>query len=89
MCIGEIHDTRSPEYDSWRLNGDILVFNPILDSALELSSMGIRVDKEDLLNQLSGYNHKYTEYHQGILNNILPLTIGGGIGQSRLCMFIL
>lgn len=89
MCIGEIHDTRSPEYDSWRLNGDILVFNPILDSALELSSMGIRVDKEDLQHQLSGFQYKYTKYHRGILNDTLPLTIGGGIGQSRLCMFIL
>lgn len=89
MCIGEIHDIRSPEYDSWKLNGDILVFNPILDSALELSSMGIRVDKEDLQHQLSGFQYIYTKYHRGILNDTLPLTIGGGIGQSRLCMFIL
>lgn len=86
------HDGRAPDYDDWTLNGDILVWNEILDEQLELSSMGIRVDKNALLAQLEKSNNlerlKYN-YHKGIINGVLPLTIGGGIGQSRLCMFIL
>lgn len=98
MCIGgelsngEKHDGRAPDYDDWELNGDMLVWNPVLDQALELSSMGIRVDKESMLRQLSISNKeerlKYL-YHQQLVNGKLPLTIGGGIGQSRLCMFLL
>lgn len=85
---GSQHDTRAYDYDDWTLNGDILVYYPILDIALELSSMGIRVDKQALIRQSSGYDLS-SPYHQGILNETLPLTIGGGIGQSRLCLFFL
>ena len=98
MQIGKIlsdgtkHDGRSPDYDDFSLNGDILVYNPVLDSAFELSSMGIRVNKESLLNQLQQENKMdriNLEYHQALINDELPLTIGGGIGQSRMCMFFL
>ena len=98
MQIGKIlsngtkHDGRSPDYDDFMLNGDILVYNPVLDSAFELSSMGIRVNKESLLNQLEQENKMERlnlEYHQALINNELPLTIGGGIGQSRMCMYFL
>lgn len=89
---GEKHDGRAPDYDDWSLNGDLLVWNDVLDSALEISSMGIRVDGKALEKQLTETNNrdrmKY-KYHSMILNNELPLTIGGGIGQSRLCMFLL
>jgi aspartate--ammonia ligase len=86
------HDDRSPDYDDWELNGDLLIWYPILERALEISSMGIRVDKKSLLKQLKLSNmleRKNLEYHQAILSGILPYTIGGGIGQSRLCMFLL
>jgi hypothetical protein len=89
---GKKHDGRSPDYDDWQLNGDIIFYNPVLDSALELSSMGIRVDKQSLLKQLSLSNNedrKELLYHKMLLNDELPLTIGGGIGQSRICMFFL
>ncbi|MDD2481949.1 MAG: aspartate--ammonia ligase [Lutispora sp.] len=89
---GEKHDGRSPDYDDWLLNGDILFWYPVLDMALELSSMGIRVDKNTLLKQLklSGCEDRLSlEYHQMLLEDKLPLTIGGGIGQSRICMFFL
>ena len=89
---GHPHDTRAPDYDDWSLNGDILVWYPMLDLALELSSMGIRVDQQALKEQLkkaNDTNRENLEYHQEVLNNILPLTIGGGIGQSRLCMYFL
>lgn len=89
---GEAHDGRSPDYDDWNLNGDIVLWYPILERAFEVSSMGIRVDKNGLLKQLelSGAEHrKSLEYHQAILDDRLPFTIGGGIGQSRLCMFLL
>ena len=98
MKIGDVlksgnqHDVRSPDYDDWALNGDILVYNPILDDAFEISSMGIRVDKEALLSQLKKANAMEREnlpYHQNVINNVLPLSIGGGIGQSRLCIFFL
>ena len=86
------HDGRAPDYDDWTLNGDILVYHPILDDAFELSSMGIRVDAKALEEQLKkAHAEERTElpYHQNVLNNVYPLSIGGGIGQSRLCMFFL
>lgn len=89
---GKPHDGRSPDYDDWSLNGDILVYYPILDIALELSSMGIRVDKDSLLSQLEKadcMDRVNLPYHQAIINEELPYTIGGGIGQSRICMFFL
>ena len=89
---GEKHDGRAPDYDDWTLNGDILVYNTQLDEALEISSMGIRVDDKALLEQLNKANANdrlALPYHQNIINNILPLSIGGGIGQSRLCQFFL
>lgn len=89
---GEPHDGRAPDYDDWSLNADILVYYPLLDIALELSSMGIRVDKKSLLSQLekAGCNERaQLPYHKAILNEELPYTIGGGIGQSRICMFFL
>ena len=88
----EPHDGRAADYDDWKLNGDILVYFEVLDCALELSSMGIRVDKDSLTTQ-TGFKKEYgklsSPYSQDILNDRLPLTIGGGIGQSRLCMFML
>lgn len=98
MQIGDIlesgirHGDRSPDYDDWALNGDLIVWNPILDDALELSSMGIRVTPESLAYQLQksgNISRSNKDYHRALLNNELPLTIGGGIGQSRLCMFFL
>lgn len=89
---GQKHDGRAPDYDDWTLNGDILVYNKILDSALELSSMGIRVDREALLKQLAEENANdrlQFEFHKMLVSGALPLSIGGGIGQSRLCMFLL
>ena len=89
---GEKHDGRAPDYDDWALNGDILVYNTQLDEALEISSMGIRVDDKSLLEQLNkaNANDRLTlPYHQNIIHNVLPLSIGGGIGQSRLCQFFL
>ncbi|MBP5445881.1 MAG: aspartate--ammonia ligase [Acholeplasmatales bacterium] len=86
------HDGRAADYDDWKLNGDILVYFEVLDCALELSSMGVRVDKDSLTSQ-TGFKKEYgklsSPYSQDILNDRLPLTIGGGIGQSRLCMFML
>lgn len=101
LTNGEPHDGRAPDYDDWTteteggfkgLNGDILVWNPVLEMAFELSSMGIRVDKKALLKQLEiagDVERKELLFHQRLLNDKLPLTIGGGIGQSRLCMFFL
>lgn len=92
LSSGEKHDDRSPDYDDWSLNGDILLWNPLLEKAFEISSMGIRVDATSLLNQLSlarNEDRKGLDYHQSILNEDLPFSIGGGIGQSRLCMFLL
>lgn len=89
---GERHDGRAPDYDDWDLNGDILVWNDILGCSFELSSMGIRVDKESLNKQLDKLNlneRKELDFHKALLNDELPLTIGGGIGQSRICMFLL
>lgn len=98
LQIGDIlksgykHDGRAPDYDDWSLNGDILVYNTQLDDALEISSMGIRVDDKSLKEQLAKANANdrlELPYHQNIINHVLPLSIGGGIGQSRLCMFFL
>ena len=89
---GEPHDGRAPDYDDWSLNADIIVYYPVLDIALELSSMGIRVDRDALLYQLqkSGCENRMNlPFQQAILNEELPYTIGGGIGQSRICMFFL
>lgn len=89
---GERHDGRAPDYDDWELNGDILVYYPVLDIALELSSMGIRVDEDALDRQLneSGCNdRRELAFQKAVLNGELPYTIGGGIGQSRICMFFL
>ncbi len=92
LSNGEAHDGRAPDYDDWALNGDILVYYPVLDIALELSSMGIRVDENSLKQQLEITNcndRKEMPFQKAILEKQLPYTIGGGIGQSRLCMFFL
>ena len=89
---GEPHDGRAPDYDDWQLNGDIIVYYPVLDIALELSSMGIRVDKTALLSQLDKAGcpqRAELPFHQAVINEEVPYTIGGGIGQSRICMFFL
>ena len=89
---GEKHDGRAPDYDDWSLNADILVYYPVLDIALELSSMGIRVDKDALLSQLekAGCPERANlPFQKAIIDGKLPFTIGGGIGQSRICMFFL
>ena len=92
LSNGQKHDGRSPDYDDWDLNGDILFYNPVLDNAIELSSMGIRVDEKALERQLKLANcedRKELDYHKALLEGKLPYTIGGGIGQSRICMFFL
>lgn len=101
MSNGEIHDGRAPDYDDWNsetvngfkgLNGDIIIWNSVLNRAFEISSMGIRVDKKALLEQLKirgAEDRKELMWHKMLLNDELPLTIGGGIGQSRLCMYFL
>lgn len=89
---GKKHDGRSPDYDDWSLNGDIVLWNSTLEIAFEVSSMGIRVDEETLLKQLKSAGAEdriQLEFHQAILNGEVPYTLGGGIGQSRLCMFFL
>ncbi|MBQ1490182.1 MAG: aspartate--ammonia ligase, partial [Eubacterium sp.] len=89
---GEPHDGRAPDYDDWELNGDILLWNEVLDRAFEISSMGIRVDAAAMERQLKlagNEDRKELAFHQAILHDELPLSIGGGIGQSRLCMFFL
>lgn len=89
---GEKHDGRAPDYDDWELNADILVYYPVLDIALELSSMGIRVDKKALLSQLkkAGCEERAKlPFQKAVIDGKLPYTIGGGIGQSRICMFFL
>ena len=101
LSNGEYHDGRAPDYDDWStetspgyygLNGDILVWNPVLNQAFELSSMGIRVDKSALLKQLAirgCEERRELVFHKALLNGELPLSIGGGLGQSRLCMYLL
>ena len=89
---GEKHDGRAPDYDDWKLNGDILFWNDTLGIALELSSMGIRVDEKSLDEQLTKSDcndRRELPFHKALLNGELPLTMGGGIGQSRLCMLLL
>ncbi len=92
LSDGIPQDYRAPDYDDWKLNGDIYVYNPILDDALELSSMGIRVDSASLIKQAKFLNKEEIlnyKFHKLILNEELPFTLGGGIGQSRICMFML
>ena len=92
LASGKRHDGRAPDYDDWELNGDILMWNPILERSFELSSMGIRVDPAALDRQLSlaGCDDRRTlPFHKSLLAGELPLTVGGGIGQSRLCMQLL
>lgn len=89
---GEKHDGRAPDYDDWSLNGDIIVYYPVLDIALELSSMGIRVDEAALKEQLKTAgceDRAELAFQKALLNGELPYTVGGGIGQSRICMFFL
>ncbi len=92
LSNGEKHDGRAPDYDDWQLNGDILFWYEPLQSALEISSMGIRVDEDSMVEQLKKENaldRLELPYHKAIVNKELPYTIGGGIGQSRLCMLLL
>lgn len=92
LSSGEPHDGRAPDYDDWALNADIVVYYPVLGIALELSSMGIRVDKQALLEQLKKAGcpeRAKLPFQKAILEEKLPFTIGGGIGQSRICMFFL
>ena len=92
LSNGEPHDKRAPDYDDWQLNGDILFYNKVLGCAFEISSMGIRVNEESLKRQLefSGCENRSTlPFHRSLLDGELPLTIGGGIGQSRLCMLMM
>ena len=101
LSDGKKHDGRAPDYDDWStvsedgyagLNGDILIWYPVLERSFELSSMGVRVDKAALLRQLEIEGEEEREklyFHQRLLNGELPLSIGGGIGQSRLCMVLL
>ena len=92
LSNGEPHDGRAPDYDDWQLNGDIIVYYPVTDIALELSSMGIRVDEDSLADQLkkAGCTERAElPFQKAILEKKLPYTIGGGIGQSRICMFFL
>lgn len=92
LSNGERHDGRAPDYDDWELNGDILVYYPLLDIALELSSMGIRVDEDSMASQLKiakCEERAKLPFQKAVLNKELPYTIGGGIGQSRLCMLFL
>ena len=92
LSNGEKHDGRAPDYDDWSLNGDIIVYYPVLDCALELSSMGIRVDEEAMASQLEKAGcpeRAEMPFQKDILSKNMPYTIGGGIGQSRICMFFL
>ena len=92
LASGEKHGGRAPDYDDWELNGDIILWDEVLDRAVELSSMGIRVDAEAMDRQLTKAgcdNRRSLDFHKAILEDRLPYTIGGGIGQSRLCMFFL
>ena len=92
LSNGQPHDGRAPDYDDWNLNGDLLYYSPLLDQAIELSSMGIRVDSESMDRQLTlaGCDARRSlPFHRMLLDGELPLTIGGGIGQSRMCMLLL
>ena len=92
LSSGERHDGRAPDYDDWELNGDIIVYYPILDIGLELSSMGIRVDEDSLERQLKAAGceeRAQLPFQKALLDRELPYTVGGGIGQSRICMYYL
>ena len=92
LSNGQAHDSRAADYDDWALNGDLLLWNDVLCHAFEVSSMGIRVDEQSLVSQLKERHEEYKTsllYHRMLLEGKLPYTIGGGIGQSRLCMFLL
>ena len=92
LASGEKHDGRAPDYDDWELNGDIIVYYPVLDMGLELSSMGIRVDEDSLRRQLKAAGceeRAELPFQKSLLNGELPYTVGGGIGQSRICMYYL
>lgn len=92
LSDGKPHDDRAADYDDWNLNGDLLYYDELLDCPLEISSMGIRVDENSLIEQLKEKNEEYKlnyKYHQMIVNKELPYTIGGGIGESRLCMLLM
>lgn len=92
LSHGKSHDTRAADYDDWRLNGDLIFYNAVLDNALELSSLGIRVDEVSLLEQLEIKGEEYKislPYHRALLQGELPLSFGGGIGQSRICQLLL
>ena len=92
LSNGEKHDGRAPDYDDWKLNGDILYWNDVLECAFEISSMGIRVDKEALDEQLRKAgcdDRRKFLFHKLLLEDKLPLTMGGGVGQSRVCMLLL
>ena len=92
LSDGKPHDQRASDYDDWNLNGDLLYYDELLDCPIEISSMGIRVDENSLLAQLELANEEYKKdykYHSMILNKKLPYTIGGGIGESRLCMLLM
>ena len=92
LASGEKHDGRSPDYDDWELNGDIILWNEVLDRAFEISSMGIRVDSEAMKRQLEAegcMERAELEFQKAVIEDRLPYTIGGGIGQSRLCMYFL
>ena len=92
LSNGKPHDGRAPDYDDWTLNGDILFYNPVLDQALEISSMGVRVDEDAMRRQLAAAGceaRAKLPFHSMLLRGELPLTIGGGIGQSRLCMLMM
>jgi aspartate--ammonia ligase len=92
LSDGKPHDGRAPDYDDWALNGDILFYDKVLDESIEISSMGIRVDGNTLVSQLEmakATDRLEHDYHKKVVSGDLPLTIGGGIGQSRLCMLLL
>ena len=92
LSNGTPHDGRAPDYDDWELNGDIIVYNKVIEKAFEISSMGIRVDKDSLIKQLKKSNAEdrlNLPFHKALVENKLPLSIGGGIGQSRMCMLLL
>ena len=92
LSDGQRHDGRAPDYDDWNLNGDLIYWHPVLQCALEISSMGIRVDSSAMFRQLRAadcLDRMERPFHTAILEDKLPLTIGGGIGQSRLCMLLL
>ncbi len=92
LSNGEPHDGRAPDYDDWSLNGDIILYYPVLDCAFEISSMGIRVDENSILEQLQKAGcpeREKLEFQRSLINGELPLTVGGGIGQSRICMYFL